>query len=123
MTWVRFCGLGGRAAAGYGRQDACRYRSGAVPGGFGIGKIVADNVRAGAATFAGFVHRARAGMRDYFEDEVLAAGELVSGLGRMSGAFTCRICLSRVMIVLSSPIATATLPRTTRPSLSRIRSG
>jgi len=123
MTWVRFCGLGGRAAAGYGRQDACRYRSGAVPGGFGIGKIVADNVRAGAATFAGFVHRARAGMRDYFEDEVLAAGEFVSALGRTSEAFTCRIFLSRVTIVLSSPTDAATRPSSTCPSASRITSG
>ena len=33
MTWVRFCGPGGRDAAGYGRQDAYRYRPLAVPEG------------------------------------------------------------------------------------------
>jgi hypothetical protein len=32
MTWVRFCGPGGRDAAGYGK-DACRYRSVAMSGG------------------------------------------------------------------------------------------
>ena len=26
MTRIRFCGPGGRDAASYGRQDACRYR-------------------------------------------------------------------------------------------------
>src|ERR1035437_2687898 len=69
------------------------------------------------------VHGARAGARDHFEDEVLAAGGFVSALGRMSGAFTRRIFLSRVMIVLSSPTDAATRPSSTCPSASRITSG
>ena len=41
----------------------------------------------------------------------------------MAEAFTCRILLSRVTIVLSSPTTAATRPSSTRPSASRITSG
>src|ERR1017187_3451919 len=57
--------------------------------------------------------------RAHFAGEAGAIGELVSVLDRTSEAFTCRIFLSRVTIVLSSPTDAATRPRITCPSASR----
>jgi hypothetical protein len=61
---------------------------------------------------------------DYFAGGAFVAGGGVeSDFGRMSEAFAWMTFLSRVTMVRSSPLDKATRPRTTWPSLSRIKSG
>jgi hypothetical protein len=65
MWWVRFCDPDGRDAAGYGRQDACRYRSVTVAGCARVGpdeKVEQEKVGVSAPNLANQSSCAREGI-------------------------------------------------------------